>query len=76
MASDQQDLGDFDENHDDRAKILDDHKAVPCRICEHVFGRLRLTWIFCIDCNQGICDGEHGRQVPHSRITKCIRHFP
>jgi len=69
-----QDLSDFDEANNDRVKI-EKKLAVPCRTCEHIFGRLRLTWIFCVHCNKGVCMGEHGLQKPNSRITKCVEHW-
>ncbi len=53
------DLSAYDSKHNDRQKI-EEGSAVPCRICENVFRRIRLTWRYCADCNQGFCEGEHG----------------
>lgn len=53
------DISAFDEEHTDRKKI-EDGAAVPCRICEAVFRRIRLTWRYCASCEQGFCEGEHG----------------
>jgi hypothetical protein len=75
MAWDNADVTDFDENNNDRSKIDKGH-PVPCKLCEHVFGRLRLTWVYCIQGNHGFRIGEHGQIVPNSRISKCILHWP
>jgi hypothetical protein len=44
----------------DRLKIEEDRRAVPCRICEVAFRRLRLTIQYCSRCGCGFCQGEHG----------------
>lgn len=53
------DYGPFDSNNTDRAKITNG-QAVPCRICEVAFRRLRLTFRYCAHCERGFCEGEHG----------------
>ncbi len=60
MAEEQKiDFSKFDESNTDKAKIGDGY-AVPCRICEAAFSRIRLTWRYCAKCGQGFCEGEHG----------------
>jgi hypothetical protein len=76
MAWDDFDPREYDKNHDDRTKIIDEHRPVPCRICERVFSRLRATYVFYHDCKEGVCEGEHGRQVPNSPISKCVACWP
>ena len=53
------DLRCFDEQDDDERKISNDH-WVPCRICEEMFLRVRLTMRYCNICKRGFCEGEHG----------------
>ncbi len=50
--------GKYDPNDTDEAKILRDI-AVPCRLCEAAFRRLRMTLRFCATCHHGFCEGEH-----------------
>ena len=52
-------LGEYDENDTDENKIKKGF-AVPCRICEDAFRRIRLTWRYCAHCHKGFCEGEHG----------------
>ena len=52
------DLGPFDPQNDDSAKIASGI-AVPCRACEAIFRRLRVTLRYCADCRKGYCEGEH-----------------
>lgn len=66
-----QDLGPFDANHTDTEKILSGI-AVPCRICENVFRRLRLTLRNCALCDKGFCEGEHGTFATRGRAT-CVQ---
>jgi hypothetical protein len=68
-------LGPFDPNYTDRQKI-EDRKAVPCRICENAFRRLRLTLRYCNnpDCNRGYCEGEHGTFA--GKISRCVQCGP
>lgn len=67
-------FGPFEEGEDtdDKAHI-EDGEPVPCRICEEVFGRIRLTWRFCIKCHQGFCQGEHG--TFGSGPGFCLKHW-
>jgi len=68
------DLGPFEEQNNDRQKIENDH-AVPCRLCENAFRRLRLTLRYCIQCNRGFCDGEHGNFAGgRGRCVQCGPH--
>lgn len=64
------DVSSFDEEEKDNEKIAAGY-LVPCRICEIVFARIRLTWRFCADCGKAFCDGEHGRFV-NGRQAYCI----
>ena len=50
----------FDLGYDDQKKIMDDGVWVPCRICEEIFLRLRLTKRYCNTCKRAFCEGEHG----------------
>ncbi len=50
----------FDCNRDDQKRILDDGAWVPCRICEEIFLRVRLTRRYCNTCKRAFCEGEHG----------------
>ena len=50
----------FDAAHDDQKKIMDDGVWVPCRICEEIFLRIRLTRRYCNTCKRAFCEGEHG----------------
>jgi len=54
------DLGPFDPNNTDRDKIMSAGAWVPCRICEEVFLRVRLTARYCNTCSRAFCEGEHG----------------
>ena len=58
-ASERADLSEFNSKRTDKTKI-GDGLAVPCRICEAVFARIRLTWRYCATCEKGFCEGEHG----------------
>jgi hypothetical protein len=69
-----QDLAPFDANHTDAEKI-NAGIAVPCRICETVFRRLRLTVRYCAVCNKGFCEGEHGTFAIRPRAT-CVQCGP
>jgi hypothetical protein len=53
------DLEEFNPSHNDKAKITDE-TWVPCRICQEVFLRIRLTARFCNTCSRAFCEGEHG----------------
>ena len=59
MSFEQIDAGPFDASRKDDAKINDGF-AVPCRLCQDAFHRVRLTQTYCFHCKKGICD-EHGR---------------
>lgn len=52
-------------------QIVTSLRPVPCRICENVFGRLRLTACYCHECGMGICVGEHG--IPDENRFICVR---
>ena len=73
------DYGPFDKANDDRTKISAG-VAVPCRLCENAFRRLRLTMRYCNDCQHGFCDGEHGNLVfNRGRCVQCgphVKDFP
>jgi hypothetical protein len=68
-------LGPYDRDRTDQAKIID-HAAVPCRICEAVFQRLRLTMRSCDSCGMGFCEGEHGNSAggAHGVCVRCNEH--
>lgn len=68
------DLGPFEHEHTDRQKITEG-RAVPCRICEIAFRRLRLTQRYCAACERGFCDGEHGNFSDRGR-GRCVRCGP
>jgi hypothetical protein len=53
------DISPYSPDYTDEAKIKDGI-AVPCRICEDAFRRVRLTWRYCASCHKGFCEGEHG----------------
>lgn len=57
----------------DKSRILG-KKAVPCRICEVVFKRLRLTLRYCNSCGTAFCEGEHGSFA--AGVGTCIRCGP
>lgn len=56
------DLTGWSENQarDDKKKIDEDDLWVPCRICQEVFLRIRLTSRYCNTCGRAFCEGEHG----------------
>lgn len=58
----------FGEGGDDQQKIDNGH-AVPCRICEEMFGRETITFRYCMHCKKAFCEGVHGS---YSRIGKAI----
>lgn len=67
-------LGAYTDTRNDRQLIDEDGVWVPCRICEDVFRRLRLTARYCATCNQGFCEGEHGSFGPTPGRGRCLRH--
>ncbi len=67
------DTSKWDPNNTDKAKI-DSELWVPCRICEAAFRRLRLTARYCIKCEMGFCEGEHGTFA--GNIARCIMDGP
>jgi len=67
--------GEYDPNDTDEAKIFRGI-AVPCRICQHAFRRLRLTFRFCATCHIGFCDGEHGNMAGGHGRGRCIQCGP
>jgi hypothetical protein len=64
-------LGGFDKEHDDARKI-GDGLWVPCRICEEVFLRVRLTARYCNTCKRGFCEGEHGNFAGRG-VAVCVQ---
>jgi len=46
--------------------------VVPCRICDSMFGRLRLTKRYCGKCFNGFCEGEHGT-FSQGRGAYCVQ---
>jgi hypothetical protein len=58
----------------DRVRI-EEGSAVPCRICEVAFRRLRLTLRYCSQCGIGFCEGEHGNFAVGGRGV-CVRCGP
>jgi hypothetical protein len=75
MALLETDLTEFDKQTDDAEKIGTLGKGVPCRICEKVFGRLRVTWRYCAQCRHAFCEGEHGTFAGVNR-GRCIQCGP
>lgn len=53
------DFSDWNPRRTDKAKIERDI-FIPCRICEELFRRIRLTKRYCQECRKGYCEGEHG----------------
>jgi len=68
------DLHPYDPEYKDSEKIDRDHRAVPCRICEAAFRRLRLTLQYCNKCGWGFCNGEHGNFAYGGGV--CVRCGP
>jgi len=68
------DLGPFDPANTDKHKIDGGH-AVPCRLCENAFRRLRVTFRYCMTCKRGFCEGEHGNFAPGS-VGRCVQCGP
>lgn len=66
------DVGDFEPERSDQAKILQDRIWVPCRICRQIFNRIRLTARYCSTCGRGFCEGEHGN-FAGGRTATCVR---
>jgi hypothetical protein len=55
------DLRGFKDEDNDEARIGQGVPVpVPCRICQSMFGRLRLTVRYCRWCKRAFCEGEHG----------------
>ena len=65
-------LEEFNPNRKDKEKILDNEAWVPCRICEEVFARVRLTVRYCDTCERVLCEGEHGSFVGRGAAV-CVR---
>lgn len=68
------DLSDYDEEHNDQTKIIDDDAWVPCRICKEIFLRVRLTARYCNSCKRAFCEGEHGN-FAGAKGGVCVRCF-
>ena len=66
------DVGPFDPERTDKAKILEDKIWVPCRICRDMFAKIRLTVRFCSSCERAFCEGEHGSFTGRN-IGICVR---
>lgn len=61
-------LGPFDENEPDSKKKV---SWVPCRICREIFNRIRLTELYCKDCERCFCS-EHGTfKSGHGKCVRC-----
>jgi hypothetical protein len=75
MGDWQVDLSDYNDADTDEAKIARS-VGVPCRICESVFRRVRITWRYCAWCHKGFCEGEHGTFAIGGRgsCIQCGRH--
>jgi hypothetical protein len=67
------DVGEFDTKRTDKTKIADE-VWVPCRICWSHFERVRLTALYCHECEMGFCAGEQGRFHPNRRHFLCLLH--
>ena len=71
------DTGPYDQQKTDETKIRDQDIAVPCRLCENAFRRLRLTLRYCYDCKRGFCEGEHGNFAPRAPgVGRCVQCGP
>jgi hypothetical protein len=57
--SERSDVTPFDLADPDSAKIARG-LAVPCRICETIARRIRLTRRYCTCCERAFCGAEHG----------------
>ena len=53
------DVRPFDPTDPDRVKI-ERGMAVPCRMCERLFHRVRLSRRYCACCDRAFCEEEHG----------------
>lgn len=60
MKKDIVDWSQYNEKANDEKKITVQDKWVPCRICEDVYRRVRLTARYCNKCKKAFCEGEHG----------------
>jgi hypothetical protein len=67
------DLSDFDAGERDDVKI-GRGVYVPCRICQEMFSRIRLTQMYCDTCKMGVCSGEHGQWTDGGKHVLCVRH--
>ncbi len=65
------DMSEYDEIDTDEAKIKREI-GVPCRLCDSVFCRIRITWRYCSYCHKGFCEGEHGSFAGKGRAW-CIQ---
>jgi hypothetical protein len=68
------DTGPYNRRNTDKQKIKN-KIAVPCRLCENAFLRLRLTFRYCDICKHGFCEGEHGN-FALQRIARCVQCGP
>jgi hypothetical protein len=68
------DLSAYDDDNNDELKIAEGI-GVPCRICDSVFRRIRVTWRYCAACHHGFCEGEHGSFARGGRGT-CVQCGP
>ena len=41
-------------------ELIESNQWADCWICEQVFSRRRQTFRYCIKCERGFCEGEHG----------------
>ncbi len=70
MTVDNIDTDDFNKECDDKEKVAD--FWVPCRICQEVFLRIRLTKRYCATCKRAFCEGEHGNFAGRG-VAVCVQ---
>lgn len=69
----QVDIGAFDNERKDDVKIGANERYVPCRICQEMFNRIRLTQLYCYECKRAVCNGEHGQWFVKGNHVLCVR---
>jgi hypothetical protein len=73
------DISWFDESKTDDCKIDERRNregisyGVPCRICEMIFCRIRVTWRYCNKCKMAFCEGEHGSFDTSNNLWLCVQ---
>jgi hypothetical protein len=59
----------------DKERIDNAGEWCPCRICEMMFRRIRLSLRYCQGCEQAFCEGEHGSfAYGHGKCVICGAH--